>query len=333
MNEFRYERALDAASARQLFANAAHAKYLGGGTNLVDLMRENIERPDAVVDVTGLAQTIEEREDGGMLIGAAAKNTAVAEHRGVRARFPVLARAILSGASGQIRNMATVGGNILQRTRCYYFYDTAARCNKRERGVGCDAIDGFNRIHAILGASPHCAATHPSDMCVALAALDAMVHVEGPHGAREIALTELHRLPGDTPDIETELAPGELITAIALPALPFAVRSTYRKVRDRASYAFSLVSVAAALDIDEGRGTIRDVRLALGGVASKPWRATRAEDALRGAPANEGSFGRAAQAELQAAVGLSHNAFKIELARRAIVSTLAELAPVEEARP
>ena len=332
MNEFRYERAVDAASAKTLFANAQRAKYLGGGTNLVDLMRENIERPDVVVDVTGLTQTIEEREDGGMLIGAATKNTAVAAHRGVRERFPLLARAILSGASGQIRNMATVGGNILQRTRCYYFYDSAARCNKRQRGAGCDAIDGFNRIHAILGASPHCAATHPSDMCVALVALGAMVHLEGPQGAREIALTDLHRLPGETPDIETELAPGELITRIELPALPFAARSTYRKVRDRASYAFALVSVAAALDIDEERGMIRDVRLALGGVAPKPWRAFRCEDVLRGAPAKEESFRRAAEAELKGAVGLTYNGFKIELARRVIVSTLAELAAPEEAR-
>ena len=332
MNEFRYERALDAASARTLFANARHAKYLGGGTNLVDLMRENIERPDSLVDVTGLAQTIEEREDGSMLISAATKNTAVAAHRGVRERFPVLARAILGGASGQIRNMATVGGNILQRTRCYYFYDAAARCNKRERGAGCDAIEGFNRIHAILGASPHCVATHPSDMCVALAALGAIVHVEGPQGAREIALTDLHRLPGETPDIETDLAPGELITGVALPALPFAARSTYRKVRDRASYAFALVSVAAALDIDNS-GAIRDVRLALGGVAPKPWRAFRCEDALRGAPANGESFRRAVEAELKGAAGLTHNSFKIELARRVIVSTFAELAGLEEARP
>jgi xanthine dehydrogenase YagS FAD-binding subunit len=333
MMEFRYERALDAASAKQMFANGRHAKYLGGGTNLVDLMRENIERPDTVVDVSGLSQAIEEREDGSMLIGAATKNTAVAAHRGVRERFPMLARAILSGASGQIRNMATVGGNILQRTRCYYFYDAAARCNKRERGAGCDAIDGFNRIHAILGASPHCVASHPSDMCVALAALGAIVHVEGPQGAREIALTDLHRLPGETPDIETELAPGELITGVELLALPFAARSTYRKVRDRASYAFALVSVAAALDIDEECGMIRDVRLALGGVAHKPWRAFRCEGALRGAPAKEESFRRAAEAELKGAVGLTHNGFKIELARRVIVSTLAELVGLEKARP
>jgi xanthine dehydrogenase YagS FAD-binding subunit len=332
MIEFRYERALDPASAKRLFANAQQARYLGGGTNLVDLMRENIERPDAVVDVTPLSRTIEEREDGSILIGAATKNTAVAAHRGVRERFPVLARAILSGASGQIRNMATVGGNILQRTRCYYFYDDAARCNKRARGAGCDAIHGFNRIHAILGASPDCVATHPSDMCVALAALDAIVHLDGPRGLRAIKLTELHRLPGETPDIETELASGELITAVELPVLPFAACSTYRKVRDRASYAFALVSVAAAIDLDDQR-KIRDVRLALGGVAHKPWRASRAEHALKGEPASEQSFRRAAEAELEPAVGLAHNGFKIELARRVIVSTLAELAGLDGARP
>jgi xanthine dehydrogenase YagS FAD-binding subunit len=333
MIEFRYERAVDPASAKQLFANAQHAKYLGGGTNLVDLMRENVERPDAVVDVTAFSRGIEERADGSTLIGAATRNTAVAEHRGVRERFPLLARAILSGASGQIRNMATVGGNILQRTRCYYFYDDAARCNKRERGAGCDAIHGFNRIHAILGASPDCVATHPSDMCVALAALDAIVHLDGPQGTRAIKLTELHRLPGETPDIETELAAGELITAVELPALPFATRSAYRKVRDRASYAFALVSVAAALDLDEYSGMIRDVRLALGGVAHKPWRAARAENALKGVTANEANFRRAAEAELEGAVALAHNGFKIELARRVIVSTLTELAGLERTQP
>ena len=326
MIEFRYERAADAADATRLFAGADHARYLGGGTNLVDLMRENIERPRALIDVTRLAPTIEDREDGGLRIGAAATNTAVASHRGVRERFPLLARAILAGASGQIRNMATVGGNILQRTRCTYFYDDAARCNKRAAGAGCDAIDGFNRIHAILGASPACIATHPSDMCVALAALDATVHLEGPGGVRLMQLVDLHRLPGGRPEIETELAPGELITAVELPALPFAVNSAYRKVRDRASYAFALVSVAAALDVAPD-GTVRDVRLALGGVAHKPWRAWAAEAALRGAPATEASFRDAAEEELRDAAGLRDNGFKIELAKRTITATLGALTP------
>jgi xanthine dehydrogenase YagS FAD-binding subunit len=325
MRPFRYEKAADAAAAVQFFAQGVQAKYLGGGTNLVDLMRENIEHPEIVIDVTGLSREIRDTEDGGLVIDAGTKNTAVASHRAVRERYPVLAKAILAGASAQIRNMATVGGNLMQRTRCYYFYDDAARCNKRERGKGCDAIEGFNRIHAILGASSHCIATHPSDMCVALAALDAVVHLEGPKGPRHLKLVDLHRLPGDTPDIETELRAGELITAVAIPALPFAMRSTYRKVRDRSSYAFALVSVAAALDIDD-KGTVRDVRLALGGVAHKPWRAAAAEQALRGAPASKENFIRAAEAELKAAVGLADNAFKIELAKRVIVNTLQKLA-------
>ncbi len=280
MNPFTYARA---ASVPDALAQAAGAgvKYLGGGTNLVDLMRETIEWPSAVVDVTGLPDTIEERADGGLLIGAAARNTAVAEHRAVRTRYPVLTRAIVAGASAQIRNMATVGGNLLQRTRCAYFYDNdGSHCNKREPGQGCDAIGGFNRSHAILGASPACVATHPSDMCVALAALGAVVHLASADGERAVPLTELHRLPGEHPEIETVLLPGELITAVELPPLPFAARSAYRKVRDRASYAFALVSVAAAVDLDGG--VVRDVRLALGGVAHKPWRAWRAEEALRG---------------------------------------------------
>jgi xanthine dehydrogenase YagS FAD-binding subunit len=325
MRPFRYEKAPDAAAAVHIFAQEVQAKYLGGGTNLVDLMRENIERPETLIDVTGFSREIRDTEDGGLVIDAGTKNTAVASHRAVRERYPVLAQAILAGASAQIRNMATVGGNLMQRTRCYYFYDDAARCNKRERGKGCDAIDGFNRIHAILGASSHCVATHPSDMCVALAALDAIVHIEGSQGPRHLRLVDLHRLPGDTPDIETELRAGELITAVEIPALPFAMRSTYRKVRDRSSYAFALVSVAAALDVDD-KGNVREVRLALGGVAHKPWRAAAAEQELRGAPASEGNFRRAAEAELKDAVGLAGNAFKIELAKRVIVNTLQKLA-------
>jgi xanthine dehydrogenase YagS FAD-binding subunit len=323
MIPFDYARAADAGEAVRRAAGGA--RYLGGGTNLVDLMRETIERPAALVDVTGLHAGIEERPDGALLIGAAARNTAVAEHRAVRTRYPALARAILAGASAQIRNMATVGGNILQRTRCTYFYDNeGSRCNKRSPGQGCDAVEGFNRIHAVLGASPACVATHPSDMCVALVALDAVVHLQGAGGARTLPLADLHRLPGGHPEIETMLQPGELITAVEVPALPFARQSTYRKVRDRASYAFALVSVAAALDVEGGR--VKDVRLALGGVAHKPWRAAKAEAALRGGPASEPSFRAAAELELADAVPLSQNGFKIELARRAITATLLELA-------
>jgi xanthine dehydrogenase YagS FAD-binding subunit len=325
MIEFNYTRADDALSAIRLSSGAAHPKYLGGGTNLVDLMRETVEQPDALVDVSRLSSEIEARDDGSVLIGAAAKNTAVAAHLMVRTRFPMLARAILAGASGQIRNMATVGGNVLQRTRCSYFYDDAARCNKRAPGAGCDALDGFNRYHAILGASPACVATHPSDMCVALAALDAIVHLEGPNGQRTMKLIDLHRLPGGRPDIETELLPHELITAVELPALRFATRSTYRKVRDRASYAFALVSVAAALDLDAD-GRIRDVRLALGGVAHKPWRAWKAESVLRGQQAGDENFRAAAEAELADASGLRDNAFKVGLAKRVISAVLSELA-------
>jgi len=323
MTPFTFARAADAADAVRLAA-VPDASYLGGGTNLVDLMRETLARPAALVDVTGLARGIEERPDGSLLIGAAAKNTAVAEHHAVRERYPLLSRAIVAGASAQIRNMATVGGNLLQRTRCSYFYDDdGARCNKRVPGQGCDAIDGFNRNHAILGASGACVATHPSDMCVALAALDAVVHLQGAQGRRTLALTELHRLPEDRPELDTLLAPGELITAIELPALPFATRSAYRKVRDRSSYAFALVSVAAALDIDQG--VVCDVRLALGGVAHKPWRARVAEDALKGRPATPDNFRAAAAAELAAAAPLRDNAFKIALAQRTIVAVLDSL--------
>ena len=323
MTPFTYARATDASDAVQRAALAG-TKYLGGGTNLVDLMRETLERPVALIDVTGFSTRIEEDSDGGLLVGGAVRNTALAEHRLVRTRYPMLARAILAGASAQIRNMATVGGNILQRTRCTYFYDDdGARCNKRSPGQGCDAIDGFNRIHAILGASPACVATHPSDMCVALAALDAAVHLQGPAGSRMLPFTDLHRLPGDSPEVETELKTGELITAIKLPPLPFAARSTYRKVRDRASYAFALVSVAAAVELDGDR--IKDVRIALGGVAHKPWRALKAEASLRGGPATEHAFRAAAQAELADASPLSDNGFKIELATRTIAAVLGEL--------
>ena len=324
MTPFTYVRASDTAEALRL-GKGGQAKYLGGGTNLVDLLRETIEQPSALIDVTGLSSSIEEREDGSLLIGAAARNTALTENRAVRARYPVLTRAIMAGASAQIRNMATVGGNILQRTRCAYFYDVdGSHCNKRSRGQGCDAADGFNRIHAILGASPNCVATHPSDLCVALAALDAIVHLQSASGTRSLPLTELHRLPGDRPDIETELQPGELITAVELPALPMSARSTYRKVRDRASYAFALVSVAAVLEMEQG--LVRDVRLALGGVAHKPWRARKAEAALRGGPIHARAFRAAAEAELAEAVPLRDNGFKVELAKRTITAVLENLA-------
>jgi len=324
MKLFTYARPADAEDALHQGA-ADGARYLGGGTNLVDLMRETIERPGALIDVTGLPGAIEETAGGSLLLGAAARNTAVAEHRAVRTRYPMLARAIMAGASPQIRNMATVAGNLLQRTRCAYFYDHAgSRCNKRVPGQGCDAIEGFNREHAILGASAACVATHPSDMCVALAALDAVVHTRSADGGRTVPLTELHRLPGDHPEIETILQPGELVTAVELPALPLAARSTYRKVRDRASYAFALVSVAAALDTRGG--AVRDVRIALGGVATKPWRAWRAEEALRGRPAGAESFRAAAEAELADARPLADNGFKVELAKRTITAVLTELA-------
>jgi len=323
MTPFTYARAASVPDAVQQAA-APGTKFLGGGTNLVDLMRETVERPSALIDVSRLRAGIRGLDDGGLLIAAAARNTAIAEHRGVRERYPVLARAILAGASAQIRNMATLGGNLLQRTRCTYFFDDAgSRCNKRTPGQGCDAIDGLNRNHAILGASPACVATHPSDMAVALAALDAVVHLSGPGGDRTVSLDDLHRLPGERPDIETVLAPGELVTGVALPALPLYAHSTYRKVRDRSSYAFALVSVAAALEVKDG--VVRDVRIALGGVAHKPWRAWKAEAALRGGPATEDAFRAAARAELADAKPLAHNAFKIELATRTIVAVLAEL--------
>jgi xanthine dehydrogenase YagS FAD-binding subunit len=330
MRNFAYTRADDAATAIAMVSRSPGAKYLGGGTNLVDLMREGIEQPDALVDVTHLSHRIEELDGGGIRIGAAAKNAEVANHRLVRERFPFLAQAIVFGASGQLRNAATVGGNLMQRTRCYYFYDDAARCNKRRPSAGCDAIGGFNRMHAILGTSESCIATHPSDMCVALAASDAVVHVEGSDGARRIPMVDFHRLPGDTPEVDTNLRRDELITAVDLPALPLARNSVYRKVRDRSSYAFAVVSVAAALRVEDG--AVEDVRLALGGVAHKPWRAFEAEGALRGAEATEGSFRRAADEELRNAKGYAHNAFKIELAKRTIVGVLNGLTDRERAR-
>jgi len=300
------------------------AKFLGGGTNLVDLMREGIETPDVLVDVTRLPlREIAETADGGVRIGAGVSNTDLAAHPLVRERYPVVAQAVVMGASGQIRNMATVGGNLLQRTRCLYFYDLAAACNKRERGTGCDAAGGHHRMGAILGASEHCVAVHPSDLAVALTMLDAQVEVANRTGTRSIAIGDFHRLPGQTPDVETTLAPDELVTAVTLPHQPLAVRSRYRKVRDRASYAFALVSVAAALEVTDG--SVSQVRIALGGVAHKPWRATVLEDQLTGRPATDDELERAARAELAQAVAGPGTEFKIGLAVRTIAATLRRL--------
>jgi xanthine dehydrogenase YagS FAD-binding subunit len=327
MTPFTYARVHAAPEAVRLGGEHG-AKYLGGGTNLVDLLRETIEHPQSLIDVTGLSNAIEEREDGSLTIGAATRNTALASHHAVRSRYPVLSRALVAGASAQIRNMATVGGNILQRTRCTYFYDNdGSRCNKRKPGQGCDAIDGFNRNHAILGASPACVATHPSDMCVALTALGASVHLRSARGERMLPMTDLHRLPEDHPETETLLEPGELITAVELPPLPLATRSTYRKVRDRASYAFALISVAAAIELEGD--TVKDLRLALGGVAHKPWRAWKAEASLKGERATPESFRAAAEAELADATPLRDNAFKVELAKRTIVAVLGDLMEME----
>lgn len=322
MRAFDYYQVADSEQAIEQAVRRRQAKYLGGGTNLVDLMRETVERPQTLIDVTRLSRDIDETAEGGLMIGAAVTNAALAGDARVRSRYPLLSRAILSGASAQIRNMATVGGNLLQRTRCAYFYDVATRCNKREPGAGCDALEGFHRYHAIFGTSSSCIATHPSDMAVALAALDARVHLRGPGGERQLAITELYREPGERPDLETELQPEELIVAVELPSLPMAVRSEYRKVRDRASYAFALVSVAFMVELDGD--TIADARLALGGVGTKPWRAWRTEAALRGQPATEATLVAAINAELAAARPLPGNAFKLELARRLMIAELSQ---------
>lgn len=323
MREFAYERAADA-SAAIAAASRPGAAYLGGGTNLVDLMRLEVETPDLLVDVSRLPfDAIEPLPGGGLRIGAAVRNGDLAADRTVRERFPVLAQALLAGASGQLRNLATVGGNLLQRTRCPYFQDVTKPCNKRRPGSGCPAREGEHRNLAILGHSEACVATHPSDMAVALAALDAVAHVRGPGGERAIPLTELHRLPGDAPQRDTVLEHGDLIVAVELPPPVASGRSRYRKVRDRASFAFAVTSVAAVLAVRDG--VVEDVRLALGALAHKPWRATAAEEALRGGPATEEAFAAAADAELAQARPLRDNAFKVPLARNVIVATLAEL--------
>ena len=331
MKPYRYERAQDISGAVTALAGQPNAKFLAGGTNLVDLMKLEVMTPDVLVDVRQLTSgDVEELPDGSVRIGAAVPNSDLAADWTIRARYPVLAQALLAGASGQLRNLATTGGNLLQRTRCVYFYDTTTPCNKREPGTGCPAIEGRNKNHAILGASEHCVATHPSDMAVAMAALDAFVVVQGPDGERRIPIEELHRLPGDEPQRDTSLEHGELIVAVDLPPLNFLSNSRYRKVRERASYAFALVSVAAALDVEDG--IVRNVRIALGGVAHKPWRATKAEEALRGEPVGEENFRSAAELELEVAEPLEENAFKAPLARNVITRTLLELADAEEER-
>jgi len=319
MIPFRWVAAADEPSA--LAAAAAGGRSLAGGTTLVDLMKLHVERPSTVVDISPLPLArIEELPDGGVRVGAMVRNSDMAHHALIRHRYPVLSQAILAGASAQIRNMATTGGNLLHRTRCYYFRDTAAACNKREPGSGCAALEGEQRIHAVLGASDRCIAAHPSDMCVALAALDAVVRLRGSGGERAMALTDFHLLPGEHPEREAAIEPGEIVTAVDIPPLPFATRSVYVKVRDRASYAFALASAAVALDVRDGR--VREARIALGGVATKPWRAREAEQALAGQAADASAFRRAAEAAFEGAVGRPGNRFKIELGKRTVVRAL-----------
>jgi len=320
-----YQRASTVDDAVRLLAADPYARFLGGGTNLVDLMKYGVEEPSRLVDIGRLPLTrIEPLAGGGLRIGALVRNSDLAEDPRVVQGYPVLSQALLNGASPQLRNMATTGGNLLQRTRCYYFYDTAFPCNKRSPGSGCPAIAGQNRIHAILGQSESCIAVHPSDMAVALAALDAIVRVQGPTGARAIPIGEFHRLPGTTPNVDTNLRHGELIVAVDVPASPVAARSLYLKVRDRASYAFALVSAAVALHAPSG--SIEQARIALGGVAHKPWRALDAERVLQGRAPDAAAFRQAADVALQGAHGYEHNAFKIELAKRTIVRALTEVA-------
>jgi xanthine dehydrogenase YagS FAD-binding subunit len=325
MINFQYAQASDVADAvRQIVADPT-AKFIAGGTNLIDLMKEEVERPSRLIDISRLPlRNVEETAEGGLRIGALVPNSDLAYHPLIAQRYPMLASAILAGASAQLRNMASTGGNLLQRTRCAYFYDIATPCNKREPGSGCSAITGLNRMHAILGTSEACIATHPSDMCVALAALEARVHVAGPAGPRAIAFSDFHRLPGDTPQRDTNVEPNEIVAAVELPALGFAANYTYLKIRDRLSYAFALISVAVGLEL---RGdTITEARLALGGVAHKPWRDPSAEAVLRGQAASQATFARAADLMLRDAKGFEHNAFKIDLARRAILRALTQAA-------
>jgi xanthine dehydrogenase YagS FAD-binding subunit len=326
MRPFDYSAATDVAQATQLVAASPRTRFIAGGTTLVDLMKLEVETPTRLVDINGLGarhaymNEIGPLPDGGLRIGALVRNSDLAWSTVVKERYPVLSEALLAGASGQIRNMASVGGNLMQRTRCYYFRDTAMPCNKREPGSGCSAIEGHNRIHAVLGTSNQCIATSPGDMPVALVALDATVRVSGPQGERTIPLVDFHVLPGAHPERETVLRQGEMITVVDVPALPWARRSHYRKVRDRASYAFALASAAVALDLDGTR--IRNARVALGGVGTKPWRSPDAERALVGQPATPAAFRAAAEEALRGAKGYQENAFKIELAKRTLVRAL-----------
>ncbi|GAA3354135.1 xanthine dehydrogenase family protein subunit M [Streptomyces antimycoticus] len=325
MKEFGYQRVLDVSEAIAVLGADPDARFLGGGTNLVDLMKTGIERPGRLVDVRELPlDGIEATPDGGLLIGATVTNSDLAAHPEVRRRYPALAQAVLAGASGQLRNMATVGGNLLQRTRCGYFTDVAGPCNKRLPGSGCPAIEGEHHNHAILGASEHCVATHPSDMGVALAAFDAVVRYETADGPGELPLSDFYLPVGDTPHLETALPSGALITGVTLPPAPVAAHSRYRKVRERASYAFAIGSIAAALDVRDG--VVHEVRLAFGAVASRPWRALEAERALTGGPATAEAFAAAADAELAAAEALPHNGYKVPLMRNLVVALLTELA-------
>jgi len=322
---FHYARAGNVADAVRQMSASPGAKFIAGGTNLVDLMKMDVEQPSKLIDVSKLPlDKVEPTAAGGLRIGALVCNSDLAYHPLIEQRYPVLSSALLAGASQQLRNMATVGGNLLQRTRCAYFYDIATPCNKREPGSGCSAIDGLNRINAILGTSDACIAVHPSDMCVALAVLEAKVHVAGPGGERAIAFADFHRLPGDTPQRDTNLGADELVTSVELPSRGFAANYTYLKIRDRLSYAFALVSVAVGLELEGG--TIKEARFALGGVAHKPWRNAEAEAALRGRPATETTFAQAADIVLRDAKGFGHNTFKIGLARRAIVRALSQAA-------
>jgi xanthine dehydrogenase YagS FAD-binding subunit len=327
MNRFAFQRAGNLAEALHAIAADPAARLIAGGTNLVDLMKYDVERPTRLIDITRIAglKSIEQIAGGGLRIGALATNTDVAYHPLVAERYPLLASAILAGASAQLRNAATTGGNLLQRTRCSYFYDVAMPCNKREPGSGCPAMGGINRYHAILGASEHCIATHPSDMCVALAALEAVVHAAGPDGERRIPFAEFHRLPGDHPETDTTLRHEEIVVAVELPEAGFARNHTYLKLRDRLSYAFALVSVAAGLEF-EGDGRIAAARIALGGVAHKPWRETAAEELMRGRPPGRELFAAAADRLLAGATGRGQNDFKIALAKRAVMRALSQAA-------
>ena len=325
MKPFRYDRVGDVSGAVATLERERAGVFLAGGTNLVDLMKVGVMEPDVLVDVRLLTSAqIEDLPGGGLRIGAAVTNSELAADRRIRSRYPALSQALLSGASGQLRNLATTGGNLMQRTRCVYFYDTTTPCNKRTPGTGCSALEGCNKDHAIFGASRHCVATHPSDMAVAMTALNAVVRTQGPGGEREIPIGELYRLPGQDPQRDTTLERAELITAVDLPPSEFSSNSRYRKVRERASYAFALVSVAAALQVHEG--VVHDVRIALGGVAHRPWRAHKAEDALRGRRTGAETFRAAAEAELADAAPLRDNAYKIPLARNVMTRTLLELA-------